>query len=65
MLLFVLWYCHKRGRETRIERERTESAVDGEDRVEELPDDPQLTGPRTEVTSPEQTETEAAEASRK
>lgn len=23
MLLFVFWYCHKRGKETRLERERT------------------------------------------
>jgi len=22
VLLFVFWYCHKRGRETRLERER-------------------------------------------
>lgn len=24
MLLFVFWYCHKRGRETRLEREESE-----------------------------------------
>lgn len=23
VLLFVFWYCHKRGRETRLEREKT------------------------------------------
>ncbi len=39
MLLFVLWYCHKRGRETRLERERSE---DGSGHVEELLDDPTL-----------------------
>ena len=26
MLLFVLWYCHKRGRETRLEQERLAAA---------------------------------------
>jgi len=36
VLLFVLWYCHKRGREVRLGKEQT---VDGSDRVEELPDD--------------------------
>lgn len=39
LLLFVLWYCHKRGRETRLEQEGTTEAGD---RVEELPDDPLL-----------------------
>ncbi|KAJ2896008.1 hypothetical protein MKZ38_005980 [Zalerion maritima] len=53
ILMFVLWYCHKRGRETRLEREASEVSIsattgggikDG-DRVEELPDDPALPGP--------------------
>lgn len=26
VLLFVFWYCHKRGRETRLEREKTADA---------------------------------------
>ncbi|KAK1756003.1 hypothetical protein QBC47DRAFT_323199 [Echria macrotheca] len=51
LLLFVLWYCHKRGREVRLEKEekdRTEgesSVVDGRERIEELPDDPALPAP--------------------
>ena len=39
VLMTVLWYCHKRGREVRLEKEASE-AVEG--RVEELPDDPAL-----------------------
>ncbi|KAH7261356.1 uncharacterized protein BKA55DRAFT_591502 [Fusarium redolens] len=47
VLMFVLWYCHKRGREVRLEREKSlaETPVDGSDRIEELPDDPLLPGP--------------------
>lgn len=47
LLLSVLWYCHKRGRETRLEAEAAGSAdpLHGVDRVEELPDDPQLPAP--------------------
>jgi hypothetical protein len=44
VLLFVFWYCHKRGRETRLERE---SKVDSEGRIIELDDDPMLEGPST------------------
>ena len=39
VLLFVFWYCHKRGRETRLEREKT---VDSNGRVVEVDDDPML-----------------------
>jgi len=39
VLLFVFWYCHKRGRETRLERERV---VDSEGRIIELEDDAML-----------------------
>lgn len=56
VLLSALWYCHKRGREVRLEREASEreaaaasAAVDeaaGGSRVEELPDDPQLPAAR-------------------
>ncbi|KAK0627239.1 hypothetical protein B0T14DRAFT_413562, partial [Immersiella caudata] len=50
LLLFVLWYCHKRGKEVRLEREKSELAasvgvVDGSNRIEELPDDPTLPAP--------------------
>lgn len=45
--MFVLWYCHKRGREVRLEREKSasETPIDGSSRIEELPDDPLLPGP--------------------
>ncbi|KAF9776739.1 hypothetical protein IL306_005054 [Fusarium sp. DS 682] len=47
LLMFVLWYCHKRGREVRLEREKSaaDTPIDGSDRIEELPDDPLLPGP--------------------
>jgi hypothetical protein len=47
VLLYVLWYCHKRGRETRLEKEKSQAgeSVEAGDRVEELPDDPALPGP--------------------
>lgn len=54
LLLLVLWYCHKRGRETRIERERSQHSVDGvddADRIEELPDDLMLSGPPSRASS--------------
>jgi hypothetical protein len=44
VLLFVFWYCHKRGRETRLERE---AKVDSEGRVIELDDDPMIGGTST------------------
>lgn len=40
----MLWYCHKRGREVRLEREDREKS---EGRVEELPDDPALPAPES------------------
>lgn len=43
--MFVLWYCHKRGREVRLEQELSDTAIDGGDRIEELPDDPLLPAP--------------------
>ena len=50
LLLFVLWYCHKRGREVRLEREKSESGMapvpDGE-RVEELGEVKTLPAPET------------------
>lgn len=50
VLLFVLWYCHKRGREVRLESQQT---VDGGDRIEELEDDPALPAPETDASSVE------------
>ncbi|KAB5535323.1 hypothetical protein GE09DRAFT_1193204 [Coniochaeta sp. 2T2.1] len=52
LLLFVLWYCHKRGREVRLEKEDAANAVDGSDRIEELPDDPALPAPETSRNNP-------------
>ncbi|KAI0132195.1 hypothetical protein BJ170DRAFT_612867 [Xylariales sp. AK1849] len=46
LLLSALWYCHKRGRETRLEKEAAEKdPIDGSTRIEELPDDPMLPAP--------------------
>ncbi|KLU86131.1 hypothetical protein MAPG_05150 [Magnaporthiopsis poae ATCC 64411] len=47
LLLFVLWYCHKRGREVRLEAER---ATEAGDRIEELPDDPLLPAPPADAS---------------
>lgn len=45
VLLFVFWYCHKRGREERIKKESAAQLVDSEGRIVELDDDPMLAGP--------------------
>ncbi|KAI1300926.1 hypothetical protein F5Y03DRAFT_221982 [Xylaria venustula] len=62
LLLSMLWYCYKRGREVRLEREASEASganqdkdkgdandeeIEGRPRVEELPDDPMLVTPAT------------------
>ncbi|GKT59184.1 RING-like domain-containing protein [Colletotrichum tofieldiae] len=52
LLLFVLWYCHKRGREERIKRENAPEIIDGSGRIEELPDDPALPAPSRSRTEP-------------
>ncbi|ETS83252.1 hypothetical protein PFICI_05128 [Pestalotiopsis fici W106-1] len=56
LLLSVLWYCHKRGREVRLEKEAAEQddPLHGVDRVEELPDDPQLLPGPSNVSSSSQ-----------
>ncbi|KAK7750315.1 hypothetical protein SLS62_007722 [Diatrype stigma] len=61
LLLSVLWYCYKRGREVRLEGEATEAAaaaatgdIDDSARVEELPDDPQLPAPGAPSTATRQ-----------
>ena len=52
LLLFVLWYCHKRGREVRLDKEKADvGVVDGSSRIEELPDDPALPAPRRRATA--------------
>ncbi|KAG6004429.1 hypothetical protein E4U21_001097 [Claviceps maximensis] len=45
LLLFVLWYCHKRGRQVRLENENEGAAIDDSDRIEELSDDLALPAP--------------------
>lgn len=56
VLLFVFWYCHKRGRETRLERE---AKVDSQGRIIELDDDPMLeSGPGRPGASRSRTDTE-------
>ncbi|KAI0400678.1 hypothetical protein F4802DRAFT_584133 [Xylaria palmicola] len=63
LLLSMLWYCYRRGREVRLEREAEEAeeaaaraegrtttddnTIEGRARVEELPDDPMLAAPET------------------
>lgn len=40
VLLLAMWYCHKRGREVRLARERAaQGSIDGGDRIQELEDD--------------------------
>lgn len=41
VLLFFFWYCHKRGKETRLEKE---TVVDSEGRIIELDDDLMIEG---------------------
>lgn len=42
VLLFVFWYCHKRGKEERLKQE---SRLNDKGRVEELDDDPMIENP--------------------
>lgn len=46
LLMFVLWYCYKRGREQRLIKENGGGdPIDGSDRIEELPDDLMIEAP--------------------
>ncbi|ROW09420.1 hypothetical protein VMCG_02266 [Cytospora schulzeri] len=69
LLLFVLWYCHKRGREVRLEKENSTSAVEAGSRIEELSDSDSAIGSgatplaieaRNEAASPLRFETPAS-----
>lgn len=42
ILLFVFWYCHKRGREVRLATQEKANVVGSEGRIVELDDDPLL-----------------------
>ncbi|KAF2803801.1 uncharacterized protein BDZ99DRAFT_163154 [Mytilinidion resinicola] len=55
LLLFVFWYCHKRGRETRLERERLDAEgnpVGGESDISDLEDSTVLEKPRDADVQP-------------
>lgn len=56
--MFVLWYCHKRGREVRLEKERS-AATDLGGRVDELSDSDSAIG---SVSTPLAVEGRAAPA---
>jgi hypothetical protein len=62
VLLFVFWYCHKRGKEVRLEREKSEDDA----RVEELAKEGEPSGGTTAAdstpTAATPTTTEPAEA---
>lgn len=69
LLLFVLWYCHKRGREVRLEKEKAGSEVEAGSRIEELSDSDSAIGSgatpfaieaRNETASPLRLETPAS-----
>ncbi|KAK5998293.1 hypothetical protein PT974_00667 [Cladobotryum mycophilum] len=63
LLLVVLWYCYKRGREERLTREKSEAEADSQ-RIEELPDDLSLPAPEhNTITTPAITTSEPAPAS--
>lgn len=53
MLLFVLWYCHKRGREVRIDEEQASQASAGAT-VEEVEDEEKPPGAQQLLPAPEQ-----------
>ena len=55
LLLFVFWYCHKRGRETRLEKERLAVETDSDvadDTTSELEESEILEKPSTGIESP-------------
>jgi hypothetical protein len=49
VLLFFFWYCHKRGKEVRLEKEEKEKTVDSNGRIVELEDDAMLPPPGAEA----------------
>lgn len=64
VLLFVFWYCHKRGREVRLEKERllTEAEVAALKKADSTPST-STSDPSTNETSPPLTTTAPAGAS--
>lgn len=65
VLMFVLWYCHKRGREVRLEREKSASAVEAGSRIEELSDGDSVVESRSGRASPKRIESSGASSRRK
>ena len=66
VLLFVFWYCHKRGRETRLEKERLLTEAEIAQLDKEVAEDPNLqtsAGPTT--TAPEGAPIEEVQAGMK
>ncbi|POS79278.1 hypothetical protein DHEL01_v202339 [Diaporthe helianthi] len=64
LLMFVLWYCHKRGREVRLEREKSAGAVEAGSRIEELSDDGSVVESRSGCQSPNLIESSGANSRR-
>lgn len=65
VLMFVLWYCHKRGREVRLEKEKSTSAVEAGSRIEELSDGDSVVESRSGRASPKRIESAGASSRRK
>ena len=65
VLMFVLWYCHKRGREVRLEREKSASAIEAGSRIEELSDGDSVVESRSGRASPKRIESSGATSSRR
>ncbi|KAI3401306.1 hypothetical protein diail_11389 [Diaporthe ilicicola] len=65
LLMFVLWYCHKRGREVRLEREKSATAVEAGSRIEELSDGDSVVESRSGRASPKRIEGSGASSRRK
>ena len=51
VLLFVFWYCHKRGRETRLEKERLLTEAEIAQLEKEIANDPAVQPLSTESTT--------------
>ena len=51
VLLFVFWYCHKRGRETRLEKERLLTEAEIAQMEKEIANDPAMKPLATEPTT--------------
>ncbi|KAJ0113919.1 hypothetical protein N8I77_001205 [Diaporthe amygdali] len=65
LLMFVLWYCHKRGREVRLEREKSTASVEAGSRIEELSDGDSVVESRSGRASPKRIESSGASSRRK